>query len=131
MFDVIAELWPHFALILYRVYPDRHYFLAWVFRATVACEVVGTTLETALVMWFFGALWHKWTLPFKIVTPSLHLLFTTAQLWGAWVFWQIAQREYRKYREEVMGGADERALYDGGEMMDTSVSDIGEDKVVL
>jgi hypothetical protein len=99
---VVAEFWPHVALILYRVYPERHLLLAWVFRATVACELLGTTVETVLVLWIFGTLWEEWDLAFKIVTPSLHLLFTVAQLWGAWVFWLIAKKESRASRKQTM-----------------------------
>ena len=107
---MVAEFWPHIALILYRVYPERHYFLAWVFRATVICELLGTTVETILVLWIFGTLWEKWNLAFKIVTPSLHVLFTVAQLWGAWVFWIIAKKEARIYKEQMMAQSEEQSM---------------------
>ena len=59
-------------------------------------EVCGTTLETIVVFWLFGSLWSKWTLPFKVVTPILHVLFSCAQGWGAYVFWQLSKKEARK-----------------------------------
>jgi hypothetical protein len=56
-------------------------------------ELVGTTLETVVVFWLWGSLWDQWTIPFKVVTPILHALFSAAQLFGAWVFWQLARKE--------------------------------------
>jgi hypothetical protein len=122
MFDVMAEFWPHIALLLYRIYPERHYFLAYVFRLSALCEVVGTTLETALVMWFFASLWHKWTIAFKIVTPLLHILFSIAQLWGAIVFWRIAKKELRLCNEDQSGGTEETGKEKGSSRLASSPS---------
>jgi hypothetical protein len=108
---VIAEFWPHLALILYRVYPARKHFLGQVFRLTSVSEVVGTTIETAIAMWLFGSLWQRWTLPFKVVTPCLHLLFSVAQLWGARVFWKIANTQFKEARI---------AEYNAGEVLEAA-----------
>jgi hypothetical protein len=123
---VVAEFWPHIALILYRVYPERHYFLTWVFRATVICELLGTTVESVLVLWIFGILWDKWNLAFKIVTPSLHVLFTLAQLWGAYVFWIIAKKEARKSQEQRMAHSEEQSTAGTNDK-----SQSAEDQVIL
>jgi len=90
---VVAEFWPHLAIIIYRLYPGQHALSYRIFLATAIAEVVGTTFETALVFWLWGSLWSEWTLPFKIVTPLLHALFSAAQLFGAWVFWNLAKKE--------------------------------------
>ncbi|KAK5090683.1 hypothetical protein LTR05_000858 [Lithohypha guttulata] len=105
-FDCIAELWPHIAMILYRLLPPsdehskraRHFhgLMSRLFFSVAVMEIVGTTLETTVVFWLFGSLWHKWTLSFKVVTPILHVLFSCAQLWGAWVFWNLSKKEARK-----------------------------------
>lgn len=105
-FDCIAELWPHIAMILYRLFPlpdefsarahHYHVLMSRIFLSVAIMEVVGTTLETIVVFWLWGSLWHKWTLPFKVVTPILHILFSCAQAWGAWVFWQLSKKEARK-----------------------------------
>jgi hypothetical protein len=129
LFDVVAEFWPHIALILYRVYPERHYFLAWVFRSTVICELLGTTVESVLVLWIFVTLWERWNLAFKVVTPSLHLLFTIAQLWGAWVFWIIAKKEARACQEEMMAQREEQSMA-GMTGVDDKAHSV-EDQVVL
>lgn len=92
-FDVLAEFWPHLAIILYRIYPDDHAFLIKVFRGAFVTEVAGTTVETIVVMWLFGGLWSKWTLPFKIITPILHVVFSMAQLWGAIIFRRMWKRQ--------------------------------------
>lgn len=103
---MIAELWPHIAMILYRLLPasndqsDKalqfHALMSRIFMSVAIMEVAGTTLETTVVFWLFASLWDKWTLPFKVVTPILHLLFSCAQAWGAWVFWNLSKKEARK-----------------------------------
>lgn len=89
----MAELWPHLAMILYRLYPGRHSLMYKLFFATTIVEIAGTAFETVIVFWLWGSLWNQWTLPFKIVTPFLHTLFSAAQLFGAWIFWQLAKKE--------------------------------------
>lgn len=93
-------------MILYRLLPSAdessarahhfHSLMSRIFLSVAIMEVAGTTLETIVVFWLFGSLWHKWTLPFKVVTPILHFLFSCAQGWGAWVFWQLSKKEARK-----------------------------------
>ncbi|PVH98520.1 hypothetical protein DM02DRAFT_44294 [Periconia macrospinosa] len=85
-FDIVAEFWPHVAIIQYRIWPDSHEFLTKVFRFCCISTFSGTILETITVMWLFGSLWHRWSLSFKVVTPILHVVFSAAQLWGAWNF---------------------------------------------
>lgn len=92
-FDIVAELWPHIAMILYRLHPGRHSLMYRLFLATTFVELAGTVFETIIVFWLWGTLWNQWTLPFKIITPVLHALFSAAQLLGAWVFWQMATKE--------------------------------------
>lgn len=99
-FDVIAEFWPHLAIILYRIYPKDHEFLIKVFRAATFTEAAGTLIETVVVMWLFGGLWERWTLPFKVITPILHVLFSIAQLWGAIIFWRMYKRQQNLLMEE-------------------------------
>ncbi|CAN8104017.1 unnamed protein product [Discula destructiva] len=111
-FDVIAEFWPHLAIILYRIYPDDHAFLVNVFRAACFTEVAGTTIETVVVMWLFGGLWHRWTLPFKIITPILHVIFSVAQLWGAMIFRRMWKRQEVFLKAQVI---DEERMKAGGE----------------
>lgn len=95
-FDCIAELWPHIAMILYRTNKTDHGLLYKVFSATMILEIAGTAIETAVTMWLFGSLWHRWSLSLKIVTPILHLLFSSAQLWGAYIFRNLAAEQRLK-----------------------------------
>ncbi|KAF2012273.1 hypothetical protein BU24DRAFT_426129 [Aaosphaeria arxii CBS 175.79] len=103
-FDLIAEFWPHVAIILYRVYPKDHHFLSRVFLFSFISTLSGTVIETIVVMWLFGSLWHRWTLPFKIVTPLLHVVFSAAQLWGAKNFRSMWLRQ-KSLLKEVPGNA--------------------------
>lgn len=104
---MIAEFWPHLAIILYRIYPDDHAFLVKVFRAASMTEVAGTTIETAVVMWLFAGLWSRWTLPFKVVTPILHVVFSIAQLWGAIIFRRMWKHQEKLLNEEKGTAASE------------------------
>lgn len=92
-FDIVAELWPHIAMIIYRLHPGRHTLMYRLFLGTSAAEIAGTIFETVIVFWLWGTLWDQWTLPFRILTPILHALFSSAQLVGAWIFWQLARKE--------------------------------------
>lgn len=93
---MIAELWPHIAMILYRLQTNNHHLLAFTFKATMILELVGTITETAVVMWLFGSLWSRWSISLKVVTPILHVLFSAAQLWGAWVFYKLWRQQKQK-----------------------------------
>ena len=97
-FDIIAEFIPHVALIMYRVYPTSHFFLAKLFQFTCITTFVGTISETILVMYMFGILWDRWPLAFKIITPILHVAFSAAQLHGSRIFYII----WRKQEKELL-----------------------------
>jgi hypothetical protein len=107
MFDVIAEFWPHVAIIFYRIYPKDHNLLRIVFFVAALITLVGTIVETIVVMYFWGWAWDRWTLAFRIVTPILHVIFTAAQLWGAKNFYQMWQDQkalMRKRRADAERG---------------------------
>ena len=92
-FDIIAEFIPHVALILYRVYPTSHSFLAKLFQFTSITTFFGTISETILVMYMFGILWDRWPLEFKIVTPLLHVAFSAAQFHGSRIFYIMWRKQ--------------------------------------
>ena len=100
-FDVVAELWPHLAMIIYRIYPSNQQLLSRIFYLTMFLELFGTTVETGIVMWLFGTLWKTWALSLKVATPLLHILFSAAQLWGAFIFYKMARQTRRKQDEVV------------------------------
>ncbi|GAB7355494.1 hypothetical protein MBLNU459_g5988t1 [Dothideomycetes sp. NU459] len=108
-FDILAELWPHIAIILYRVWNDDHEFLRKVFLIACCTEVIGTLVETITVMTIFGSLWDRWTLELKIVTPILHVLFSAAQLWGAKVFFSMYKSQVRKCVEQRKARNDDES----------------------
>ena len=99
-FDIVAEFWPHVAIILYRVYPINHNSLSKVFCFSCISTFAGTIIETTTVIWSFGSLWHCWTLPFKIVTPILHTIFSAAQLFGAKNFRSMWLQQRRLRNEQ-------------------------------
>jgi hypothetical protein len=92
-FDVIVEGWPNLALILYRVYPDSHRYLAHWFLATYVVILLSAIAETILVMILFAQAWKIWQLSFKIAIPILHVLFTITQLDGCRIFWAMYQKQ--------------------------------------
>ncbi|KAJ6512336.1 hypothetical protein DFH09DRAFT_1433285 [Mycena vulgaris] len=98
-FDIISEFLPHLTIILYRVYPDNHQFLASLFRAACFTTFVGTITETIVVMYLFGRLWDHWILPYKIATPLLHVAFSAAQFHGTRIFYGLWKKQQRIIRE--------------------------------
>jgi hypothetical protein len=95
MFDVLAEFWPHVAIILYRMYPTDHDYLRKIFFAAMVVTFGGTITETVVVMYFWGWSWDRWTMAFRVLTPILHVVFSAAQLWGAYNFYKMWQKEKR------------------------------------
>ncbi|KAJ7121125.1 hypothetical protein C8R44DRAFT_877427 [Mycena epipterygia] len=109
-FDIISEFLPHLTIILYRVYPDSHSFLAKLFRAACVTTFVGTITETIVALYLFGQLWSRWTLPFKIVTPILHVAFSAAQFHGTRIFYRMWKRQegiIRDQQDKEKQAADE------------------------
>ncbi|KAJ7470645.1 hypothetical protein FB451DRAFT_346086 [Mycena latifolia] len=109
-FDIISEFLPHLTIILYRVYPDSHHFLAALFRAACLTTLFGTTAETIVAMYLFGQLWSRWTLSFKIATPILHVAFSAAQFHGTRIFyrmWKKQEQIIRNLRDEEKGTSGE------------------------
>jgi hypothetical protein len=99
-FDTFVELLPHLALILYRVYPERHHFLRNLFLSTGFVIFLGATLETIIIALLFGSLWDEWRLAFKIMTPIIHLLFCASQLYGSAIFWRMYKRQQQQIHKE-------------------------------
>lgn len=97
-FDIIAEFLPHLALILYRVYPTSHSFLANIFKYACITTFIGTITETVLTMYIFGILWHRWPLSFKVLTPMLHILFSAAQFHGTMIFYKMWKKQEHKLK---------------------------------
>ncbi|KAH7385862.1 hypothetical protein BKA66DRAFT_77351 [Pyrenochaeta sp. MPI-SDFR-AT-0127] len=100
MFDVIAEFWPHVAIILYRMRPNDHNYLRKVFLFAGMVTFLGTITETIAVMYLWGWAWDRWTLAFRVVTPILHVVFSCAQLWGAYNFYKMWKRQKKLLREQ-------------------------------
>ncbi|KAJ6625976.1 hypothetical protein B0H10DRAFT_567890 [Mycena sp. CBHHK59/15] len=99
-FDIISEFLPHLTIILYRVYPTSHRFLASLFQAACFTTLLGTTAETIVVMYLFGQLWERWDLSFKVITPILHIAFSCAQLHGTRIFYKMWKKQQRIIREQ-------------------------------
>jgi polyferredoxin len=100
VFDVIAEFWPHVAVIQKRRFNDDHGYLSKVFLFAAIVTALGTLFETIVVMYIWGSAWHRWSLPFKIITPILHGIFSSAQVWGAYRFVGMWQYEKKKLKEK-------------------------------
>lgn len=93
-------MFPHVAIVLYRIYPTSHGFLANVFRVACYSTFIGTIGETIVTMYLFGSLWNRWTVAFKIVTPVLHIAFAAAQLHGSMIFYKMWKKEQRLMRQD-------------------------------
>jgi hypothetical protein len=102
-FDVIVEIFPHIAMILYRVFNQRHRFLRKIFLLCSATIFVGALCETILVIYFYASIFSELTRSYRLVIPLLHLLFTSAQFNGCHIFWRL-------YRKQQLLLADEQKL---------------------
>ena len=100
-FYVVVEFLPHFVMIIYRIYPTSHPFLAKVFKFVCIITLIGTILETVLTMYMFRTLWSRWSLAFKIIIPLLHIAFSAAQFQGTRSF-------YKMWREQEYVGKDSK-----------------------
>ncbi|KAF3929881.1 hypothetical protein AA313_de0200008 [Arthrobotrys entomopaga] len=98
-FDVIVEFLPSLAIIRYRVISNQHCQLRRLFQFTMYWTLSGTIAESIVAMYLFGALWHRWELSFKIVTPILHVAFSAAQLHGSNIFRKMARREAERLKQ--------------------------------
>jgi hypothetical protein len=86
-------------LILYRVYPTSHSFLANIFKFACITTFIGTVSETILTMYIFGILWSRWPLSFKILTPMLHIAFSAAQFHGTRIFYAMWRKQEQQLKE--------------------------------
>jgi hypothetical protein len=103
LFDVVAEFYPHVAVINLRMRPNDHNYLRKVFLANMIVAALSTLIETIVVFYFWGWAWDRWTLGFKLATPMLHILFSAAQLWGAYNFYGMWQNEKKALRNKDVG----------------------------
>ncbi|KAE8137248.1 hypothetical protein BDV38DRAFT_293002 [Aspergillus pseudotamarii] len=101
-FDIISEFFPHLAIILYRIFPNRHRFLKRLFLLSCITTAIGTTCETIVIFFLFGSLWDRWQIAFKVVTPLLHVAFSAAQVHGSVVFWKMYKRQ-QQLEGEIRG----------------------------
>lgn len=102
-FDITAEIFPHIAMILYRVFNKRHYFLQKIFLFCSITIFVGAICETVVVIYFYASVFSELTRSYRIVIPLLHLLFISAQFNGCHIFWRL-------FRKQQLLLADERKL---------------------
>jgi hypothetical protein len=83
-----------------RIYPNNHR-RSWNWnRSACIGTLLATAIETTVIMWQFGAAWRLWNLEFKVATPILHCVFSTAQVWGSKNYWCMWQAEQRKMEVE-------------------------------
>ncbi|PVH96112.1 hypothetical protein DM02DRAFT_130974 [Periconia macrospinosa] len=106
LFDIVSEAIPHLTFILYRLFPTAHSSLYRWFTIATLVMVSSTLLETAIILWIYVALFKRWRTDLKIVTPVMHLLFTSAQLWGARALRGLAQREKKLIQQEQNGASN-------------------------
>ena len=112
-FDIVFELLPHIAIILYRLRPTRHSFLRTLFLVAAITTFVGTILETITVFTLWGMLWNKWQTPFKVLTPPLHLLFAAAQLHGSRIFYILHLQQTKMLKEVIVDVENNKAVDPG------------------
>ncbi|KAI9831196.1 MAG: hypothetical protein M1826_003861 [Phylliscum demangeonii] len=130
-FDIVFELLPHVAIILYRLRPGQHIFLRNLFLTSAVTTFVGTVFETITVFVLFGSLWDKWRISFKVVTPILHVVFAATQLHGSRIFWKLYRRQQRilsGHESDEEQADDKTGKPDGLEDIDAEGDGDGDDR---
>jgi hypothetical protein len=108
MFDLSSEALPHLTMVLYRLCPTSHLFLYRSLRTAFFVSILSTTIEIGVVCWFYAALFDRWSIYNKVLTPTLFAAFVAAQVWSAIGLWVIGSEQ----RNGMKGGGRNR---DGGE----------------
>ena len=138
-FDIVCELLPHIAIILYRIRPNSHLFLSRLFLFAAITTFFGTVCETLVIFYLFGSLWQQWQLAFKVATPVLHCAFSATQLHGSrmfWLMWRkqerlLAQTQERGDLEEAPGQVTEDKKEGAKELAEKEVKEGLEEAVAL
>ncbi|KAF8068721.1 hypothetical protein FPV67DRAFT_1668795 [Lyophyllum atratum] len=91
-FEMIFEVWPHLAVMLYRILRHRPSFLHKVFLCTACCIFTGTFLEQIAIGVFYHHVWTRLPASYKALGLILHVCFMMAQLHGGRVCLQIARK---------------------------------------
>ena len=120
-FDIVCELIPHVAIILYRVYPNSHLFLSRLFLFACVSTFIGTLCETIVIFYLFGSLWSQWQLAFKIVTPLLHCAFSATQLHGSRIFFFMWKKQNKYLAEEYQKKVEGQGRAEDGDVTGVDV----------
>ena len=125
-FDIVCELVPHIAIILYRICPSNHLFLSRLFIFACCVTAFGTLSETIVIFYLFGSLWSQWQLAFKIVTPILHVAFSATQIHGSRIFYFMWRKQKKLLAEQRR--IESEAMSERGEMPRIEVDEAVEEK---
>ncbi|KDQ57044.1 hypothetical protein JAAARDRAFT_70008 [Jaapia argillacea MUCL 33604] len=91
-FEMIFEIFPHLAVMLYRIMRDRPKFLHNIFFWTAIGIFTGTFLEQFAIILFYVRIWTRLPMLYKVTGPILHVCFMAAQIHGGRVCLQIAHK---------------------------------------
>lgn len=100
VFDIVAELPVHLALILYRALPESRcrmvsqllFFCAgWCLCCTVA--------EMSISVYLLRRSWSLWEPSFQVATPVVLVIWGAAQCIGSWQIFGLAKVGWRKVAE--------------------------------
>ncbi|KAL6719995.1 hypothetical protein ACLMJK_001916 [Lecanora helva] len=127
-FDIVCELIPHIAIIIYRIYPNSHLFLSRLFLFACISTFFGTICETIVIFYLFGSLWNQWQIAFKVVTPLLHCAFSATQIHGSRIFYLMWRKQIRILAEEAKAFSCEKGNVSIGETLNEVTPSATEEK---
>ncbi|GLB44474.1 hypothetical protein LshimejAT787_1701010 [Lyophyllum shimeji] len=128
VFEMLFEVFPHVAVILYRLRRDEPAFLRKIFLIASCGIFTGTLLEQVAIGMFYHQIWKRFPTSYKVVGLILHVCFMAAQIHGGRVCLQIAQ----KMAEEAKAKAqdpEKGELTAGSEV--SSLTEVDEDEAVM
>ncbi|KZT24615.1 hypothetical protein NEOLEDRAFT_1115720 [Neolentinus lepideus HHB14362 ss-1] len=104
-FEMMFEMFPHLAVLLYRAMRDRPRFLSRLFFVVSLGIFTGTLSEQVAIIYFYHRIWNHIPILYKALGPILHVCFLAAQVHGGRICMQISTKLRREVKEAQLKDA--------------------------
>ncbi|TFK46147.1 hypothetical protein OE88DRAFT_1037034 [Heliocybe sulcata] len=103
-FEMMFEMFPHLAVMLYRIYRHRTRFLCRLFLIVGLGIFTGTISEQVAIIYFYHRIWKHLPILYKALGPILHVCFLAAQVHGGRICIQISMKLRKEMQEAARKG---------------------------
>ncbi|EPQ51167.1 hypothetical protein GLOTRDRAFT_5816, partial [Gloeophyllum trabeum ATCC 11539] len=105
-FEMMFEMFPHLAVMLYRIYRHKPRFLCRLFLIVGLGIFTGTLSEQVAIIYFYNRIWKHLPILYKAVGPILHVCFLAAQVHGGRICIQISMKLRKEVKEAQKKGIE-------------------------